>query len=96
MFPGDDVGARNSLQEWLRLRTSLDYDGVGRTLVRWRRYGGLLYFHLLLGRLAEAGYVNAARNPDAEPHVGGGRQVRRKVPKGNSRPIRGSAGRRRS
>jgi DNA-3-methyladenine glycosylase II len=55
VFPGDDVGARNNLQKWLRLRKPLDYDGVGRTLGRWQRFGGLIYFHLLLGGLAEAG-----------------------------------------
>jgi len=55
IFPGDDVGARNNLQKWLSLREPLDYDGVGRTLKRWRHFGGLIYFHLLLGRLAEAG-----------------------------------------
>jgi DNA-3-methyladenine glycosylase II len=57
VFPGDDVGARNNLQAWLRLPKALDYDGVARTIKRWRRYGGLLYFHLLLDRLAETGFV---------------------------------------
>jgi DNA-3-methyladenine glycosylase II len=56
IFPGDDVGARNNLQKWLRLKTSLDYEGVARVLRRWHDFGGLIYFHLLLGRLAEAGY----------------------------------------
>jgi DNA-3-methyladenine glycosylase II len=55
VFPGDDVGARNNLRSWLGLPKPLDYDGVGRTLHRWRKYGGLLYFHLLLDRLADAG-----------------------------------------
>jgi DNA-3-methyladenine glycosylase II len=57
VFPGDDVGARNNLQSWLGLPEPLDYDGVGRTLHRWRDYGGLLYFHLLLDRLAAAGVI---------------------------------------
>lgn len=57
VFPGDDVGARNNLQSWLGLPRPLDYDGVGRTLHRWRDYGGLLYFHLLLDRLAAAGVI---------------------------------------
>jgi DNA-3-methyladenine glycosylase II len=55
IFPGDDVGARNNLQRWLHLTDSLDYEGVARTLARWRDYGGLIYFHLLLDRLAEIG-----------------------------------------
>jgi DNA-3-methyladenine glycosylase II len=56
-FPGDDVGARNNLSRWLGLADPLDYAGVQRTLTPWSAYGGLLYFHLLLDRLAEAGYL---------------------------------------
>lgn len=59
VFPGDDVGARNNLRKWLGLTEPLDYEGVARTLRRWQRFGGLIYFHLLLGRLAEAGYLQA-------------------------------------
>ncbi len=59
VFPGDDIGARNNLQRWLHLAGPLDYDGVRRTLARWQRFGGLLYFHLLLDRLEEAGYLHA-------------------------------------
>jgi DNA-3-methyladenine glycosylase II len=59
VFPGDDVGARNNLQRWLYLAGPLDYDGVQRTLARWPCYGGLIYFHLLLDRLEEAGYLQA-------------------------------------
>ncbi len=58
IFPGDDVGARNNLQRWLRLRKTLDYEGVRRVLADWGDYAGLIYFHLLLDRLAEAGYLN--------------------------------------
>lgn len=58
VFPGDDVGARNNLQRWLHLTDPLDYAAVGRTLTRWHPYGGLIYFHLLLDRLAEAGHLN--------------------------------------
>jgi DNA-3-methyladenine glycosylase II len=59
VFPGDDVGARNNLQRWLHLAGPLDYEGVQRTLARWQRFGGLIYFHLLLDRLEEAGYLRA-------------------------------------
>jgi DNA-3-methyladenine glycosylase II len=59
IFPGDDVGARNNLQRWLHLAGPLDYEGVRRTLARWQRFGGLIYFHLLLDRLEEAGYLQA-------------------------------------
>lgn len=57
IFPGDDVGARNNLQRWLRLAKPLDYEGVRRVLSRWGDYAGLVYFHLLLDRLAEAGHL---------------------------------------
>lgn len=60
IFPGDDVGARKNLQRWLHLADPLDYATVGRTLMNWRPYGGLIYFHLLLDRLAEAGYLQSA------------------------------------
>ncbi len=54
LFPGDDVGARNNLSRWLKLRKPLDYQRVKRVLARWKGYGGLIYFHLLLDRLAAA------------------------------------------
>jgi DNA-3-methyladenine glycosylase II len=57
VFPGDDVGARRNLMHWLGLAEPLDYAGVHRLLERWQPYGGLLYFHLLLKRLAESGHV---------------------------------------
>jgi DNA-3-methyladenine glycosylase II len=57
VFPGDDVGARNNLRRWLRLRRTLDYEGVRRVLARWSGHAGLVYFHLLLDRLADAGYL---------------------------------------
>jgi DNA-3-methyladenine glycosylase II len=59
VFPGDDVGARNNLRRWLSLPEPLDYAGVARVLSRWKEYGGLIYFHLLLDRLAEAGALRA-------------------------------------
>ena len=55
IFPGDDVGARNNLRRWLHLTKPLDYDGVRQVLSRWDGYAGLVYFHLLLDRLAESG-----------------------------------------
>ena len=57
VFPGDDVGARNSLQSWLQQTKSLDYEGVRRVLSRWNPYAGLIYFHLLLDRLWQAGQI---------------------------------------
>jgi DNA-3-methyladenine glycosylase II len=70
VFPGDDVGARNNLRRWLRLRKTLDYEGVRRVLARWGGYAGLVYFHLLLDRLGEAGYLGEASSQgrDASAH----------------------------
>ena len=59
IFPGDDVGARNRLQRLLRLEEKLDYAAAARRLRRWRPYGGLVYFHLLLDGLAESGQLQA-------------------------------------
>jgi DNA-3-methyladenine glycosylase II len=55
VYPGDDVGARNNLKHWLGLRKPLDYEGVRRITNRWQPYAGLVYFHMLLDRLAASG-----------------------------------------
>lgn len=52
IYPGNDSGARNSLQRWLGV--ALDYEGVHRTFDRWRPYAGLIYLHLLLKGIAES------------------------------------------
>jgi 3-methyladenine DNA glycosylase/8-oxoguanine DNA glycosylase len=57
VFPGDDVGARNHLQRWLGKRKTLDYEGVRSALSRWEPYAGLVYFHLLLKGISEAGWI---------------------------------------
>ncbi len=57
IFPGDDVGVRNRLRDWMGVGRPLDYEGVGRLLNRWKPYGGLIYFHLLLKGLREAGQL---------------------------------------
>jgi DNA-3-methyladenine glycosylase II len=59
LFPGDDIGARNNLEQWMHLRKPLDYDRVAHVLRRWKPFGGLVYFHLLLDRLAKAGYLQS-------------------------------------
>jgi DNA-3-methyladenine glycosylase II len=55
VFPGDDVGARKNLARWLGLAKPLDYNGVQHAVAGWRPYAGLIYFHLLLDRLAARG-----------------------------------------
>jgi DNA-3-methyladenine glycosylase II len=66
VFPGDDVGARNNLQRWLGIETPLNYDAVHDLLTRWRPYAGLIYFLLLLDRLAQAGFFP---EPSAKPRI---------------------------
>lgn len=61
VFPGDDVGARNSLQRWLGRRQSLDYERTKKLLRRWQPYAGLLYFHLLLKNLEEKGLIEGRK-----------------------------------
>jgi DNA-3-methyladenine glycosylase II len=56
VFPGDDVGGRRRLEIWLQPAEPLNYQGVRRHLARWHPFGGLIYFHLLLSRLAEEGH----------------------------------------
>ena len=59
IFPGDDVGGRKKLFEWLGSSDAPTYDGVGKILERWRPYGGLIYLHLIVNAVADAGHVEA-------------------------------------
>jgi DNA-3-methyladenine glycosylase II len=61
VFPGDDVGARNNLQQWLGLNQALEYDDVSQITSRWAPYSGLVYFHLLLDRVENAGWLDGGR-----------------------------------
>ena len=72
IFPGDDVGARKNLERWLNLVTPLDYLAAHRALERWRPYGGLIYYHLLLDRLAAAGFLAAG---ESHPQTGRGNHI---------------------
>jgi DNA-3-methyladenine glycosylase II len=58
VFPGDDVGAQKRLARWLGRSRPLNYAGVRRAVERWQPYAGLVYFHLLLDGLAQAGALN--------------------------------------
>lgn len=58
VFPGDDVGARNNLERWLHLKKKLDYARVQQVLKRWKGYGGMIFLHLLLKSLDEAGKID--------------------------------------
>jgi DNA-3-methyladenine glycosylase II len=55
VFPGDDVGAHNKLRRLFGIDTPLDHEAVGRLVERWHPYAGVVYFHLLLDSLSQAG-----------------------------------------
>jgi DNA-3-methyladenine glycosylase II len=57
VLPGDDVGARNNLRRRYGLDPSAGYDEVSELAREWWPYGGLVYFHLLLDSLAQAGHL---------------------------------------
>jgi len=59
IFPGDDVGGRNKLFEWLGVDDAPTYDRVGKMLERWHPYGGLIYLHLIVNAVAGGGHVAA-------------------------------------
>ena len=74
VFPGDDVGARNGLRQWLGLKEPLDYDGVCRALKRWQAYKGLIYFHLLLHRQSRDLRAKPAERNPRDQHSRDGRR----------------------
>jgi DNA-3-methyladenine glycosylase II len=51
VFPADDIGARNNLARWRKIKRNLDYSSVKRILAQWHPYSGMIYFHLLLDSL---------------------------------------------
>ena len=63
LFPGDDIGARNNLERWMRLRGPLDYVRVAHVVSRWNPYAGLIYFHLLLDSISRAGLLEDKEVP---------------------------------
>jgi len=60
IFPGDDVGARKKLADFLGKKKPLDYDGVRKAVAGWQPYAGFVYFHLLLARIKKAGWLCSA------------------------------------
>ena len=64
VFPGDDVGAQKRLGRWLGRSRPMDYAGVQRAVKRWRPYAGLVYLHLLLDGLSQAGALDSTPGPD--------------------------------
>jgi len=60
IFPGDDVGGRNKLYEFLGETATPDYAGVRRIMERWHPYGGLIYLHLIVSGLVDNGHVEVS------------------------------------
>ncbi len=60
VFPGDDVGARNTLSRVFGIEGPLDYAGVSRLAAQWSPYAGMVYFSLLVDSLSEAGLLGGA------------------------------------
>ena len=57
VFPGDDVGAQNNLQQFLSLREKPDFETIKRIMLRWKPYSGFVYFHFLLQKLRKKGFL---------------------------------------
>jgi DNA-3-methyladenine glycosylase II len=51
VFPGDDVGGQNNVQQLLGLSTRPGYDELQELTAQWYPYAGFVYFHLLLEKL---------------------------------------------
>jgi DNA-3-methyladenine glycosylase II len=51
VFPGDDVGGQNNVQQLLGLSTRPGYDELQELTAQWSPYAGFVYFHLLLEKL---------------------------------------------
>ena len=66
IFPGDDVGVRKYLEQWLGLERRLDYAGVSRVLETWQPFGGMIYLHLLTASLVDSGHVTWSEAIEAE------------------------------
>ncbi|MGH2885061.1 MAG: hypothetical protein ACRDPA_20550 [Solirubrobacteraceae bacterium] len=75
VFPGDDVGAQNTLKRFLGTSTRSDYERVRALLARRQPYAGVMYFHLVLDSLSEAALVTAAQ-PEWQVEPGHGRPER--------------------
>ncbi len=57
VFPSADSGALNNLRRLLALKRPLNAAHGRRIVERWSPYAGLVYFHLLLKGLADAGHI---------------------------------------
>jgi DNA-3-methyladenine glycosylase II len=58
IFPGDDSGARRSLQLFLDLKKRPNTGQAAALARTWHPHAGLLYFHFLLSKLRNKGYFS--------------------------------------
>jgi len=63
IFPGGADGVRTNLQRYLHQTNPLSERTARLTLEHWQLYGGLIYFHLLLDRLSEEGFLPPEEAP---------------------------------
>lgn len=57
IFPGDDVGGQNNVQQLLGLAARPGYDQLKEITAAWYPYAGFVYFHLLLAKLHAKGLI---------------------------------------
>lgn len=57
ILPGDDVGVQKSLKQLLDLQKMPNYAQIQSLVQQWHPYAGLIYFHLLLQKLAGKGLL---------------------------------------
>lgn len=57
IFPGDDVGAQNNLKRIFHISKKLRYEQISKLTRKWHPYEGFVYFHLLLDKLSNEGFL---------------------------------------
>ena len=89
IFPGRRRGRPQQPSALAASDQAARLPGVSRVLSRWDGYAGLVYFHLLLDRLAEAGHLGGTgpAGPEASWPQGAGRCRSLTAPRnGRTRP----------
>lgn len=57
VFPADDIGGQRGLRQLLNIDGPLDYTRTKSLVSHWYPYSGFVYFHLLMNRLVQEGYL---------------------------------------
>ena len=58
IYPSGDIGLQNGLKRWLKLTGKMDSSAVRNVMAKWKQYGGMIYFHLLLEKLGREGLID--------------------------------------